>query len=208
MRLAGDVRDCDITRKLAARYKASRKLLTRLDRRRRAAERRLISQLRQTIEEGAPEKWKESLSGGPNALPDRAILRGVKRLFKRGSAAVDSDEELHSLRIAAKKLRYTLDLLHHGDREHVDRIKNLQRFLGEINDYETARRIAAHESASKRLIGILGEKQEKKIAAFRRYWERLFSGRKREWKRAALQIARPQAQAAPSRSPRERQGAA
>jgi CHAD domain-containing protein len=220
MRMAGGVRDFDIAMKLAARHHAPQKFLQRLKARRDAAERTLLAELHRWLDASTAARWKEALpSEGRSAIPDKVILRQVKKLFKRGSAAEDSDTELHSLRIAAKKLRYTLDLLHHGDQRHVEQIKELQRRLGDINDYETVRRIATKEAAPKRLLRSLLDKHQKKVKAFHRYWEQQFSGRKREWKRVTLQTAPaqtaspqpaplPPRQAAPSRSRRERQGAA
>ncbi len=67
-------------------------------------------------------------------------------------------------------------------------MKELQKRLGDINDYETARRIAAEESAGKRVLARLAEKQDKKIHSFRRYWDREFSGEthRQEWQQVTL----------------------
>ena len=202
MQLAGNVRDCDINLKLAGKLGASQEFLSRLHRRRAAAERLLNQELQNWDHPGLMSEWKEKLVSATASAPAHAaILRAVKRLFKRGTAAEESDKKLHPLRIAAKKLRYTLDLLDHCDQAHLQQIKELQTRLGDINDYETACRIAGEESASKRLIGKLRAKQERKIASFHRYWQKEFSGKKSEWEQVTLQ-------AAPSRSRRERQGAA
>ena len=202
MHLAGEVRDCDITLKLAAKHKASPRMLEKLRRRRGAAERALILALQEWMDTDAALRWEQRLVNARAAPASRAsLVHVVKRFFKRGSAAEESDEKLHPLRIAAKKLRYTLELLHRGDVTHVDRIKELQTRLGDINDLQTAIRIVAEESGGKAFASSLAKKQEKKIASFHRYWSKQFAGRKKEWKRVTLQ-------AAPSRSRRGRQGAA
>ena len=113
----------------------------------------------------------------------------MKRVFKRGSAAEESEKKLHPLRIAVKKLRYTIDMLDRPEASRLEKVQELQSRLGDINDYETARRIAAEESAAKRVISDLRAAQEKKLRSFHRFWEKNFSGHKREWKRATFQTA-------------------
>ena len=189
MRFAGQVRDYDITIKLAGRVQGSKTFLARLHRRRAAAERVLLAELQLWLDANTPRRWRERLAeAAPGTTASKVLSSAVKRLFKRGAAAEDSDKKLHPLRIAAKKLRYTLDLLDHSDPARVEQVKELQRRLGDINDYETARRIASAESAGKRVDSRLREKHDKKVRAFRRFWESRFSGKKhkREWQNVTL----------------------
>jgi|SRR5579872_1321269 len=205
MRFAGKTRDYDIAIRLAQKVQASRRFLSRLRRRRAEAAKALALDVQKWLDLNTSARWHATLgTAHPSSSADRVLLKAVKRLFKRGESAEDSNKKLHPLRIAAKKLRYTLDLLDTPDAAHLEQIKELQKRLGDINDYETARRIAAEELAGKRVIARLGEKQDKKVRSFRRYWEREFSGKKhrQEWRKVTLQ-------AAPSRSrAHERQGAA
>ncbi|MBZ5603424.1 MAG: CHAD domain-containing protein [Acidobacteriia bacterium] len=196
MRMAGNVRDCDITLKLVGKAGGSKRLAERLHRRRGEAERALILGIGRWTKAHPLDRWRDLL---PAHAEDRAlaISAALKKLFKRGRAAEDSDRKLHPLRIAAKKLRYTLELLH-ADAARIDMIKGLQTRLGDINDFETARSIAGEEGASKRMLDELRSKQDKKIRSFRRFWNSTFAGRDREWA-AALQ-------AAPSRSRRVQHG--
>jgi len=192
MGFAGKTRDYDITLKLARKANASDRFVARLHRRRAAAAKLLALDLQKWLELGMPAQWREVIAAAhPSASADRVLMKAVKRLFKRGAAAEGSRKNLHPLRIAAKKLRYTLDLLDSADPAHLEQIKQLQKRLGDINDYETARRIATEESGGKRIIRLLGEKQEKKVRSFHRYWEREFASEKRNWKRATLHAAVP-----------------
>jgi CHAD domain-containing protein len=204
MSFAGKVRDCDIAIKLTRKAGASEQFLRRLQRRRGAAERVLILELEKWSALDTPAKWRSKLGPAhPQENMSRALSKAVRRVFKRGAAAEDSEKKLHSLRIAVKKLRYTIDLLDRPSATRTEQIQDLQRRLGDINDYETARKIATQETASKRVVAELRAKQEKKIQSFHTFWEENFADKKREWKRATFQAG------APSRPrSRERQGAA
>jgi CHAD domain-containing protein len=200
MKQAGAVRDCDIVLKLASKEHASRRFETRIHVRRGEAEQKLLRAI--TRWAGGTNRWAREIRKA-KALDVResgAIGKSLKKLYKLGAAAEKSDHRLHHLRIAAKKLRYTLELVD-TLKPAMETIKTLQSQLGDIHDYQMARVVGAEESLSKRVVARFEKKEQKKIAAFRRFWRDEFAGRKREW-RAKLQ-------AAPSRSQvRERQGAA
>ena len=169
--LAGQVRDADVAIKLVARLKPAgvKALQARLSRRRTRSETRLLDSLRDLTVRRAIEPPAATAPPAQDAM-----VHAAKRLFKRGARAEDS-KGLHRLRIAAKKLRYTLELLapHTG---RLPQIERLQSLLGAINDYETARRMVAEESGSKKLLGQLADQQRKKIRQFRRYWKSHFEG--------------------------------
>jgi CHAD domain-containing protein len=178
MELAGRVRDADITMKLVAKLRpaGTSTLQEKLARRRAEREQRLIAALPKIAAQ--LEIGKPSLEGKP---PQVAISAAAERLFERGSKADDA-RGLHRLRIAAKKLRYTLELLA-PEHARMDQIKRLQSLLGDINDYETARRIIAEESGAKTLAAQFEDRQRKKIREFRSYWKSDFerAGEAREW---------------------------
>lgn len=169
MTLAGAVRDADIAIKLVAKLKpaGAKGLQARLSRRRSESEKRLLD----TLPEFA---LRHPIRPPHGPLVQGAMLHAARRLFKRGAKADDS-KGLHRLRIAAKKLRYTLELLA-PKCIRLEQIKRLQSMLGDINDYETARRIVAEESGGKKLLAELEDRQGKKIREFRRYWKSDFGG--------------------------------
>jgi CHAD domain-containing protein len=182
IRLAGAVRDYDIAVKLLAKFAAPSRLHARLQRRRAEAERELTAALRRWIDQQSGESWKNKLPFDRAAIAaaTRQMLdRRARQLFER--ADIDGPPgALHKLRIAAKKLRYTMELASFTP-ARIAPIKALQSKLGDINDYESARRIAAKEGASKTLIQSLIEAQDKKTRQFRRYWKREFAGKEKGW---------------------------
>ena len=177
MDLAGEVRDCDITTELAAKVGASKRVLRRLHRRHNRAERDLLSGLHDWIDSGKAAQWNSRLKGRV-AVSEEALQKLVRRLFKRAKAAEKSDKELHPLRIAAKELRYTLEL---GAGRNLDEIKELQTQLGDINDRATAERMLDEAGASKRVLRKIRNRHDRKVRSFRRYWRATFAGRESEW---------------------------
>jgi CHAD domain-containing protein len=161
MQRAGDVRNLDITIKLVAKLKGTKLLQAKLRRRREAAAKQLANPLKTW---SPPDKL-------PAATPDKsraAAVRAINLLFKRGAKA-HRPKDLHRLRIAAKKLRYTLEMVAPGHPE-MEEIKSLQTDLGRINDYRTARSIVKAEAGANSVRDQLKEKQRKKIRAFRDRW--------------------------------------
>lgn len=180
--LAGDVRDCDVAAKLVGKLKAPPSLLAKLHHRREQAQRLLLSALRQWLDQKMEASWRAKLTGLSGKTPaGPVLLKAVHRLFNRGRKIRESMKALHRLRIAAKKLRYTMEVVGHPDRARLDQIKALQSHLGDINDYETARRIVAGEAAGKKLSARLEEQQRKKIRVFRHHWNDVFAGKEAEW---------------------------
>jgi CHAD domain-containing protein len=181
--LAGAVRDYDITSDLIAKLDVAARLKARLRTRRREAQAELVIALRHWAERGSEAKWRSKLSGDPDALAageHQTLVQAAQRLFDRAAKLNHSARTLHKLRIAAKKLRYTMELLLVGP-ARLDPIKKLQSKLGTINDHESARRIVAKEGASRTLIEDLEAAQEKRTRQFRRYWKREFAGKEKAW---------------------------
>jgi CHAD domain-containing protein len=180
---AGAVRDYDIAAKLIAKLRAPARVESRFGRRRAEAERELTTYLRNLSGIRFSDKWSAKLTvknGVVDAAERQMLLRAAQRLFDRAAKIDASPRALHKLRIAAKKLRYTMELLHFSP-ARLDPIKQLQSKLGDINDYESTRRLAAKEGASKNLIKGLQQAQEKKTRQFRRYWKREFEGKEQRW---------------------------
>jgi CHAD domain-containing protein len=187
MALAGDVRDCDVTGKLVSKLQAPTSLHAKLQLRREQARRLLLAALRHWLDRETDVRWRAKIAGfgspGGDA-PAGVLLKAAKRLFKRGRKIRESTDALHRLRIAAKKLRYTMEVAGHADAACLDQIETLQKHLGDISDYETARRVVAGEPAGKRISPLLKEHQRKKIRAFRHYWNGVFAGKESEWVKA------------------------
>jgi CHAD domain-containing protein len=161
MRQAGDVRNLDITIKLVAKVNGTRGLQSKLRRRREAAARHLTDSLK---------AWKmpDHITPGTPAHAKQAAIHAITRLFERGAEA-HHPKDLHRVRIAAKKLRYTLEMVaprHPG----IEPVKRLQSDLGRINDYETARAIVKQESGGQSVREQLRDKQRKRIRAFQKHW--------------------------------------
>ncbi|HEY7388633.1 MAG TPA: CHAD domain-containing protein, partial [Bryobacteraceae bacterium] len=99
------------------------------------------------MKNGKPE-WDESSDAIVNA---RTVLpKLVEEYFALGREVLASEpapSALHQLRLASKKLRYTLELFKAcygpGFRERIETLKTLQQMLGEINDTVAAERTIA-----------------------------------------------------------------
>jgi len=161
MRRAGDVRNLDITIKLLAKLKGTKALRSKLQRRRDAAATRLTDSLKAW---SLPDKL-------PAATPSnakQAAVRAIHRLFRRAKKA-HHPKDLHRVRIAAKKLRYTLEMAA-PQHPRIEEIKRLQSDLGRINDYRTARNIVKKDSGGHSVSDQLTDKQRNKLRAFRHHW--------------------------------------
>jgi CHAD domain-containing protein len=185
MDLAGNVRDLDIAVELLgkSRMAEAAPLRGEFERRRKQAGHALSAKLQRWNKKRTSSKWQRQLQpadAGAAALgtvEERAseILPVLaKRLFALGrrSAAGKGDrlEQLHQLRIAAKKMRYTLELfvfLHPiVIREWLDRLRKLQSVLGSINDLEIVHDMALKKHASKRLCAELMRRRDRKVEEF------------------------------------------
>ena len=147
------------------RSRARERLLAALDSERYAV-------LLEALEDGPPS-WKAS-TGDPN--PRKLAKREVERL---GGDEIDedaSDEDLHALRIRAKRLRYAAELAAPGNsraRRLVKRAKRLQDVLGEHQDAAVAERrlrglVRPRDTAATALVaGRLVERQRERRRAAR-----------------------------------------
>lgn len=182
MALAGAVRDCDITVKLVRQVNAPASLLAKLQRRREQARRVLVSALCQWRDGKLGLKWRITLAGLSGGAPARQVLlKATRRLFKRARKIKRSTKAMHRLRIAAKKLRYTMEVAGDAERTRLHQIKKLQKYLGIINDYAAALRIMDEEAAAKRISTHLKGEQRKEIRVFRHHWNQVFAGKENEW---------------------------
>jgi CHAD domain-containing protein len=168
MKRAGDVRNLDITLKLVAKLKGTKALQAKLRRRRAAGAKRLATELKAAIHQGVPDQ--PAVTGSRSR---QAAAHAINRLFKRGANA-KKPKDLHRVRIAVKKLRYTLEMVAPGH-PRLDEIKRLQSDLGRINDFETAWKLVGEETGEKSVRDQLKDKQRKKIHAFHARWTKVLA---------------------------------
>ena len=117
--------------------------------------------------------------GGECAAP---VAAHGERLFLPGarvSGGRRPTPELHRLRLASKRLRYTLELFRPcypaGLEERLDALKKLQDWLGEVNDAVASGKLL--RGALKRQPKVrkfLEERAAEKAAEFARHWKETF----------------------------------
>ena len=195
MDLAGSVRDLDVAIELLGQIRNSEtgELRSKLERKRKDSSRVLTDRLERWIRRRTCSKWQKQLkptdAGGavPRTVEERAseILPVLaKRLFalsrRSGGGGGDRLEQLHQLRIAAKKMRYTLELFISLNptviREWLGRLKKLQSALGSINDLEIVHDMVLKERASKRLCAELMRRRDRKVEQFESNKQAEFAG--------------------------------
>jgi CHAD domain-containing protein len=137
--------------------------------------------------------WDESAKAVENARTRLPKL--VADYFNLGRELLASDPappELHALRLASKKLRYTMELFKScygpGLAARIDMLKAVQQMLGEINDTVAAERtlsqvLVAKTTESRGLVRFLRKSGETKAQEFRKHWTTVFdaAGQERWW---------------------------
>jgi CHAD domain-containing protein len=144
------------------------------------------------MKNGKPE-WDESSGAVANA---RTVLpKLVEEYFLLGREVLAGElppPEFHELRLASKKLRYTLELFKGcygpGLGERIEGLKKLQQMLGDINDTVAAERtiagvLVAETPESRRAVEFLRKLGAERAATFRKHWSAVFDapGRERWW---------------------------
>jgi CHAD domain-containing protein len=207
MNRAGEIRDLDIAADWLhkSRLAGATALRAKLERRRREAGRTLSEKLQHWTKRRIFSKWRRHLLPSAASADDGAsrtveslandILPGlVDRLFALGSRAArtvahDRAQQLHQLRIATKKTRYTLEffapLRESAIRSRVEQLKTLQNFLGEINDLEIVRAIVVKEDEKSGLEAALAKRRDQQIEEFASHWATELAGPANEaaWKK-------------------------
>jgi CHAD domain-containing protein len=193
MKRSGEVRDLDIAMKFLAEseVESAASIIARIKQERRKAHARLKQALRQMVQRGSIAKWRSKLANPAEADPKEVIRHAMKRFFDYGDKAdaARSPKKLHRLRIATKKLRYTLEL---DGRSH-DQIQELQSNLGHIHDLDAIRQILGKHPDAKKVLHPASKKQRKRIREFRDCWKSEFAGAKNRarWKQIATEPGKP-----------------
>ena len=230
---AGDIRDYDIAIHLINRMELpdSGTLLRQIQKRREQSATVLSASLHRWTARNLPARWRAALNSDRDLKSADAAFRAVpaaimaKRLlpdmvaehFHRGEIAVGKKipaHKIHRFRIAAKHFRYTLDFfapLYGGNLPLlIDRLKDVQTLLGDINDCVTARRIVKEEvtgdgdeAVRGDVLSGLKERQRKKIKEFREQYAAEFSSASvlKQWQESVRRVGAKPAAATRKKAP-------
>jgi CHAD domain-containing protein len=129
-------------------------------------------------------QWDERRAAAANA---RRILPGLAAdYFREVRGFLEKDREpreLHRMRLAAKRLRYTLELFRpcygKGLEQRLAVLKELQDALGDVNDAVVTSGMLGHK-AGRKAGPYLTARLEEKAAEFRRHWAESFDAPERE----------------------------
>jgi CHAD domain-containing protein len=129
--------------------------------------------------------WEPGAGAAVNAR--RELPRLAADYFaevRRMLAENPSPAELHRVRLATKRLRYTLELFRPcygpGLETRIAALRAVQQLLGEVNDSVTAARLLAKSMRARVYVERRGEA---KAAEFRKHWAEVFDapGQERLW---------------------------
>ena len=211
MDLAGNVRDLDIAGDLLRRSKSPEAVELRsiFVRKRKDVSQALADKLLRWNTRRTCSKWRTQLKpadsgGGSVGTVKQRADHILPVLAKRLSASLhrstggkgDRLEQLHQLRIAAKKMRYTLELFITLNptviREWLGQLKRLQSALGSINDLEIVHDMVMKERASKRLCAELMKKRDRRVADFESHRRAEFAvlGSAAQWTKNLARLVR------------------
>ena len=136
--------------------------------------------------------WNQRTGVAANA--HRQLPRLVKNYFAEVRQALAADpppEKLHPIRLASKKLRYTLELFREcygpGLETRLKALQRLQQVLGEVNDCAAAvpliQRITPESPTRRRTEQFLRRRATTKAAELRKEWHGIFDapGREKWW---------------------------
>jgi CHAD domain-containing protein len=182
---AGAVRDLDVAAKLIAKFGAPQEITAELATRRGAAAVALKEYLGVKMERDSIAKWRVRLRGaapeGDVVESTRPILNAMGMEFmRRGKIAADpnaTDLQLHHFRIAAKTLRYSVELPVDPPISWREDAKAVQRLVGEIHDCEAVRLMIQDLPQSADLIAALGARRNEKLGEFHKLWQEHFANR-------------------------------
>jgi CHAD domain-containing protein len=181
MDLTNEPRDCDIALKLVSKSElpGAKTLEPAIRARRKETLQVLLPRLRRWGARETSSKWRAALQ--PNGscqdpLEDsvrQRVQRPLKQLLKDGGEA-RSAQELHQVRIAAKKLRYSLELLQSLYGQGLDAvlgdIQVMQTLLGDANDCHAVRALIVDLGGDADVEGWLKKRQKKKTREFQTKW--------------------------------------
>lgn len=137
-------------------------------------------------------EWNER--SGPGANAKRELPRMMSDYFVQVRHAIStktSPADLHKIRLASKKVRYTLELFRAcygpGFDERLAALKEVQTSLGDVNDAVAAAKLIGdampRSPRRKALRAYLKERAAEKAEEFRVHWMETFDaeGQERWW---------------------------
>jgi CHAD domain-containing protein len=192
---SGEVRNCDIALEYLSKLRepGAVALQARVQLRRKEGAIALRQNLNQWVSRKTSVKWRAALSAADlsprnGGSADRAICelceltRVATHLFDSGEKAVRADaseKDLHHLRLAAKKLRYTIELFatSYGPaaNDWLERATRVQTRLGRINDCRTVRMMVSRMGGDRDIEALLKRKQRRRTQDFRKLWRDEFA---------------------------------
>jgi hypothetical protein len=131
-------------------------------------------------------KWDEAVGPAENAGRELPLL--VSAYFSEVRAFLADDPtppQLHELRLASKRLRYTLELFRPcypaGLQDRIHALKKLQDWLGDVNDaVASARLLGPALNTRPKLRKFLEDRAARHAAGFVRHWNEIFDAPGRE----------------------------
>ena len=154
-------------------------------------------------------EWSKRRGVRENARRELTALAASYIAYVRGELAKDPPPpQLHALRLATKRLRYTLELFRacydKGLEERLDVLRKGQQQLGDTNDCVASWELLSHvmrpSVLRSRMERFLRRRARKQAAEFRALWQELFEAPGRdEWFTGFLKLPLPDAHAAARR---------
>ncbi len=182
LKLAGEVRDRDIALSLIEELKLDLDagIPAHLESERNAASVRFVKALQWAL--GLKLDTTESLD--PGMLPElaaRILPKLAKRFIEQGAGLAKrpkSKRRLHSLRVSAKRMRYSLEAFTvcYGPsmEKRIAKIRKIQNALGDIQDCVAARRLLRDLGTSRADLKELRREEAKRVEKFQELWPKLF----------------------------------
>ncbi len=141
---------------------------------------------------------KDAAANARTVLP--ALASAYFRLGRRVFKQTPEPEDLHRLRLATKRFRYTIELFRPcygaGLDRRLEALRRIQRCLGDVSDCLAARRLLERlggedSPASARVAEFLGARVVRRSAEVRRYWVGTFDAPRQEaaWKSYLVRFA-------------------
>jgi hypothetical protein len=131
-------------------------------------------------------EWDEN--AGPAANAGSELPRLVSAYFSTVREFLAEDPtplELHQLRLASKRLRYTLELFRPcypaGLEDRIRALKKLQDWLGDVNDAVASGRLLRRALKNQPNVRkFLEDRAAQQAAGFKRHWNEIFDAPGRE----------------------------
>ncbi len=181
MAFAGAVRNCDVAEKLiGSHFSGARK---EIDSQRAIARQSLVHALRRWIDERCSSKLNDWVQvTGARRVEKIDVPRITREFIRLGGKAVGSRSPTarHRFRIAAKHYRYTVEILapilgRRRAERHLSVTKAVQSRLGDVNDCETVRALAADWKLGRDFNRFLRKTEPRQIDEFRKEWNAQFA---------------------------------